>query len=81
VKVNDKRPARGEVKAAHIMLRTGPSATAEVIADAKAKADSAYAFIQAGGSFDEAVEKYSQDEGSKPNHGVMNWMGSFSNFP
>jgi peptidyl-prolyl cis-trans isomerase SurA len=81
LKVIDTRAARGEVKVAHIMLRTGPSATQDVINDAKQKADSAYAEIQKGASFETVVEKYSQDDGSKSNKGVMNWMSSFSNFP
>jgi peptidyl-prolyl cis-trans isomerase SurA len=81
LKVNDKRAARGEVKIAHIMQRTGPSASEETIKDAKAKIDSAYARIMAGEAFGVAAEQYSQDEGSKANKGEMNWFGSFSNFP
>lgn len=81
LKVNDRRAARGEVKVAHIMVRTGPGASDEVMKEAKEKIDSAYMKLMKGESFDNMVEQYSQDDGSKANKGVMNWFGSFSNFP
>lgn len=81
LKVNDKRPARGEVKISHIMLRTGPSASEETIKDAKAKIDSAYDQLMKGERFEEVVAQYSQDDGSKASKGAMNWFGSFNNFP
>lgn len=81
VKVIDKRAARGEVKVAHIMIQTGPSATPELKDEAKAKIDSAYIKIMAGESFDKAVEEYSQDQGSKSTGGVMNYFGGNSNYP
>jgi peptidyl-prolyl cis-trans isomerase SurA len=81
VKVLDKRPAQGEVKVAHIMLQTGPSATPEVVNEARLKADSAYQKLIAGESFEKVVEEYSQDQGSKNSGGVMNYFGSNSQYP
>lgn len=82
IKVNDTRDARGEVKVQHIMRSTGPSATPETLADQKVLMDSVYEKLQSGkATFDELVAQYSQDEGSKPNKGVMNWMASNSRFP
>ncbi len=81
LKVNDKRPARGEVQIAHIMQRTGPSASEETIKEAKLKIDSAYDQLMKGASFETVVAHFSQDDGSKANKGVINWFGSFSNFP
>lgn len=81
IKVSDTRQARGEVKVQHIMRSTGQSATPETIADQKKVIDSVYAKLQSGASFDDMVSQYSQDEGSKPNKGVMNWMASNSRFP
>jgi peptidyl-prolyl cis-trans isomerase SurA len=81
LKVNDKRAARGEVKIAHIMLQTGPSATAEVTNEAKLKADTVYMKLKDGESFDKLVEQYSQDQGSKNSGGVMNYFTSMSNYP
>lgn len=81
VKVIDRRPARGEVKVQHIMLQTGGSANTEVIQDARVKADSIYAQLMTGASFDKMVELYSQDQGSKNNGGNMNYFSSMSNYP
>jgi peptidyl-prolyl cis-trans isomerase SurA len=81
IKVNDTRPARGEVKVQHIMRSTGANASQETIAEQKIIIDSVYNLLQSGKSFDELVSQFSQDEGSKPNKGVMNWMASNSRFP
>lgn len=81
LKVNDKRPARGEVKVAHIMLQTGPSAAESTLAEAKAKSDTVYMKLQKGETFESLVNEYSSDQQSKTNGGVMNWFNSFSNFP
>lgn len=81
VKVIDKRAARGEVKVAHIMIQTGPSATPELKDEAKSKIDSAYIKLMAGASFESMVEMYSQDQGSKNNGGVMNYFSGNSNYP
>jgi len=81
LKVNDKRAARGEVQIGHIMVRIPPNFTDEAINEAKLKIDSAYDQLQKGGSFEMVVERFSQDDGSKTNKGIINWFGSFSNFP
>lgn len=81
LKVNDKRPARGDVKIQHIMLQTGQSANAELVTDAKRTMDKIYAELQKGASFDSLVQQYSQDNSTKPNNGVSNWIGSLSSYP
>lgn len=82
LKVNDTRASKGEVKVQHIMRNTGENASPETVAEQKAIMDSAYQLAQNGLiSFDELVLKYSQDEGSKPNKGAMNWISSSSRFP
>jgi peptidyl-prolyl cis-trans isomerase SurA len=81
VKVLDKRAARGEVKVAHIMLQTGPSASLELVSESKLKIDSIYNKIVSGESFEALAELYSQDQGSKGNGGVMNYFGGNSSFP
>lgn len=81
VKVMDKRAARGEVKVQHIMLQTGPSATPELVEEARKKADSAYQKLLAGEAFEKVVEQYSQDQGSKANGGMMNFFTGYSNYP
>ncbi|MDZ4669179.1 MAG: peptidylprolyl isomerase [bacterium] len=81
MRVNNNRPARGEVKAQHIMIRTGYGASTETMNNAKERIDAAYSESLKGVPFDSLVERYSQDDGSKGNNGVMNWMASLSGYP
>lgn len=81
LKINDKRTARGEVKLAHIMIRTPYEAATEQIQDAQNKVDSIYNLIKSGQDFGVLAEKYSQDEGSNKNKGEMNWVASLSGYP
>jgi len=80
VKVTDRRNARGEAHCGHIMIQTGPSASAETIAEAKLKIDSIYDKLNKGESFTELVKQYSQDPNSNQNGGMMT-VSSLSNFP
>jgi len=81
LKVNDKRAARGEVQVAHIMIRISSNPVDESVNEAKLKIDSAYDQLMKGVPFETVVEHFSQDDGSKSSKGVINWFGSFSNFP
>ena len=81
IKVMDRRFARGEVKVAHIMIQTGPSASQELWNEAKLKIDSVYTKLLAGESFEKMANQYSQDQSSNKNGGVMNFISSFSSYP
>jgi len=81
LRVNDKREARGDIKIGHIMLRTGYGSTELQKQEAALKIDSAYKKLLAGEPFETIVEQYSEDDGSKGNKGVMNWMASLSGYP
>lgn len=81
LKVNDKRTTRGEVKLAHIMIRTQYDAAHEQIQDAQNKVDSIYDQIKKGGNFGTLAEMFSQDEASSKNKGEMNWIASLSGYP
>ncbi len=81
MRANGSRAARGEIKVQHIMVRTGYGANQETMANAKERIEAAYKELQAGASFDTIVEKYSQDDGSKSNKGIMNWVASLSGYP
>jgi peptidyl-prolyl cis-trans isomerase SurA len=81
LKVNDKRTVRGEVKLAHIMIRTQYDAASEQVQDAQNKVDSIYDQIIKGGNFGTLAELFSQDEASSKNKGEMNWIASLSGYP
>jgi peptidyl-prolyl cis-trans isomerase SurA len=61
IRVSDSRPARGDLKVAHIFVAPA-SQTPEDMAKAKTKADEAYAQLQAGTPWMEVVSKYSEDK-------------------
>ena len=75
VKVLDRRPSRGEIKVAHIMVEEGERATD---LDKKVAADrliQLQEFFNEGKTFDELV-RYSDDAGSAKNGGVLPWFGT-----
>ena len=65
LKVNNRRPSRGKVQVAHILVRLSPSAEPVGMVAAKAKIDEVYAKLQAGESFESLARTYSDDTQSK----------------
>jgi peptidyl-prolyl cis-trans isomerase SurA len=71
--VKDKRTARGEVKAAHLMVRFNNDG--EILA-AKVRMDSIYKKLTEGMDFNKLVQDYSEDYSTKTRNGELNWMNS-----
>ncbi|MBS1586890.1 MAG: peptidylprolyl isomerase [Bacteroidetes bacterium] len=71
VKVIERRPARGEVKVAHIMAATPKSRGEFGEKAARMRIDSAARELRAGVPWDKVVEKYSEDKFSKENKGEL----------
>ncbi|MBK9253862.1 MAG: peptidylprolyl isomerase [Saprospiraceae bacterium] len=61
IKVSNKRPARGQVEVAHLLLK----------ADQKSIADSLYNLIKSGANFEDLVSRYSTDKNSSRNKGLL----------
>jgi peptidyl-prolyl cis-trans isomerase SurA len=76
VKVNDKRPARGVMSAAHIMIAVRPDADPKVQENARLRIHEIYNRLQAGESWDDLVVKYSEDYGSRNNSGKIPEFGT-----
>lgn len=76
VKVLDKRPSRGEVQVAHILLATPKSKGEEGVAAARRRADSVETMLRQGVSFDTLVARYSEDKLSKNEMGVLQPFGA-----
>lgn len=72
----DRRKARGEIRAAHIMVRSKSTDTDEKKAQAKQKIEEIYAQLKAGGSFDALAKQFSDDNGSATNGGDLGWFGT-----
>lgn len=76
VKVIDKRPARGEVKVAHILLTSPKSKGEEGLAAARRRADSVEMLLKQGVPFDTLVGRYSEDKLSVAENGVLQPFGA-----
>lgn len=77
IKVTDKRPARGQVKVAHIMLRAASDATPERLADTERRIREIHQQVTSGAiPFAEAALKYSEDESSSTKGGELPQFGT-----
>ena len=76
IKVQDKRDAQGEIRAAHIMIKTGKEANEESIAKAKEKINEVNELLKKGQSFEELAKKYSEDKGSAVKGGELPKFGA-----
>ncbi len=74
IKVDDERPAPGEIQVAHIMKMFPQQASDETIAKLKLAADSIRLKAISGADFAELAKKYSDDKQSAPHGGVLNWF-------
>ena len=74
IKVHDKRPSRGKVKVAHIMLRGTESA--EQDSSAQLKAQQIYEQLQQGADWDELAERFSEDVTTRSSGGELPWFGT-----
>lgn len=76
VKVADVRPANGEVKVAHIMIRLADKSTGADTINAKQKIDEIYKKISAGERFEDLAKQYSDDKQSAKNGGALPYFGA-----
>lgn len=77
LKVHEKRDAKGDVRAAHIMIKTGKEASKEEVEAARAKALEVKGMIDSGkNTFEELASKYSEDKGSATKGGELPQFGS-----
>lgn len=77
IKVGDSRPAKGSVRAAHIMKRVSPTAEAEAQAKAKAQIDSIYSVLMENpADFEKLAQTLSDDQGSARMGGQIGWFVS-----
>ena len=70
--VHDKRPARGEMEVAHILIRKIESKKPEI---AKNRIDSIYQALQSGASFEKLATTLSADKRSAKNNGYLGFFG------
>ncbi|MDE5901766.1 MAG: peptidylprolyl isomerase [Muribaculaceae bacterium] len=76
IRTGEHRPARGTVRAAHILI-LDQNGTPEESAARKARIDSIYSVVKATPSkFEEMAMRYSDDKGSARQGGLLQWFGS-----
>ena len=76
IKVNDRRPAQGEIKVAHLMVRLNAGAPKADSATARKKIDELYSRLRKGESWDKLVAQFSEDTGSAANSGELPPFGT-----
>ena len=76
IKVNDRRPAQGEIKVAHLMIRLNSGAPKADSATARKKIDELYSRLRKGESWDKLVAQFSEDTGSAANGGELPPFGT-----
>lgn len=79
IKVHDKRPARGTINAAHIMVGATRDADQTDLENAKKKINEIYEKLQNGEDFDKLARLYSDDHGSKNKGGRLPAFGTGTN--
>ena len=76
IRVNDARPAQGEIKVAHIMVRATPGMPKADSVMAKKKIDEIYARVLRKENWDKLVSQFSEDASSAENGGELPWFGT-----
>jgi peptidyl-prolyl cis-trans isomerase SurA len=76
VKVISRRTDPGEVLTAHVMVMLPTSMTPTEEAAKEAKIREAYSKLQAGASFEDVVQEYSEDPGTRETGGKMRWIST-----
>ena len=71
IRVNDRRPSRGKIRVAHILVRLSPSADEAGQKSAKERIDAAYARLQKGEPFETVCRDVSDDVTSRMNGGLL----------
>ncbi|MDX5480571.1 MAG: peptidylprolyl isomerase [Hymenobacteraceae bacterium] len=76
IKVHDVRPAKGEVKVAHIMVRTTPGMPKADSLAAKQRIDAIYKRAQRNENWSKLAAEFSEDANSASNGGELPWFGT-----
>jgi len=76
IKVNDKRPARGSIKVAHIFIRTPANIGEDQKKEAYERVQMVYDSLQMGFEFGELAKHHSDDKSSARTGGEIPWFGT-----
>jgi peptidyl-prolyl cis-trans isomerase SurA len=79
IKVQDKRPARGTINAAHIMVGAKRDSDPTDLKNAEKKINEIHQKLEAGEGFEQLARLYSDDQGSKNKGGRLPAFGTGTN--
>ena len=74
IKVHDKRPSKGKVKVAHIMIRGGQGGAQDSTAHQKAR--QLYEQLRQGANWNELAERFSEDVTTRSKGGELPYFGT-----
>lgn len=81
IKVNDRRPSRGKIRVAHILVSTSPMADAAGQQTAQNRINQAYARLQKGDDWVKLCREVSDDATSRSNGGALPQFETGRNVP
>lgn len=76
LKVHARRPAQGEIRAAHLMLLTRTTDSDSIRENTRKRIMEIHKKIKAGESFEALVAQYSEDPSTQQQGGVLPWFGT-----
>ncbi len=74
--VKDKRPARGEIRVSHVMVRASSEMNPEDQKRAEEKVNELYERLEQGEDFGSLAKEFSDDKASARNEGRLPWFGT-----
>ncbi len=74
VKVTDRRPSKGEISVAHILVYKPRTDDSTIVNQFRQRVDSIYEEVKAGADFAQMATKFSQDRSTASKGGVMPWL-------
>lgn len=81
IRVNDRRPAKGQIKVAHIMKRLDEHTSEEAVNQQKQQLDSLLAELKSGSDFAKLARQHSDDRRTAQNGGELSWFSSSGMMP
>lgn len=78
IKVVDKRPAKGMIETAHILILANSETSKDDLVKAETKINEIYELLEKGEKFEELAAKYSDDQSSKAKGGLLPMFGAGS---
>ncbi|CAN5139478.1 hypothetical protein BH23BAC1_BH23BAC1_01010 [soil metagenome] len=81
IKVKDRRPSRGKIKVAHIMIRATEGIPAEDSITARNKIYEIHNQLKSGSNWQELAQQFSEDINTRAQGGSLPWFGTGNMIP